>query len=139
MKRIDKKNKSLQKRKKRKTTSKKQIDDAKDVLKEQGNFWSDWRVLDLTKMIRYKQPKTMLSSRPRSQLEKVSNIVKDLPALELDDIPRWNEKDESNLIEFRKDGRHNLTRCYVMKRAKRWKMKEKEKWLLYFQETKSKL
>ena len=51
MKGIDKKKRSLEKRKKSKTTREKQINDAKDILKEQGNSLSNWRVPDLTIMI----------------------------------------------------------------------------------------
>ena len=53
-------------------------------------------------MIRYRQPKAVLGSKPRFQLEEILKSVKDLQVPELDDIPRWNEKDENDLIEFQK-------------------------------------
>ena len=49
MKRIEKKKKSLEKRKTSKTKCEKQIDDAKDVIKDRGNALSDWKIPDFIK------------------------------------------------------------------------------------------
>ena len=119
---VEKKKKSLEKRKTSKTKREKQIDDAKDVIKDRGNALSDWRIPDFIKMIRYKTPKAVLSSKTRPQLLVIWNAVKNLPAPDMDDIPKWNEKDENTLIEFRKDGRSNISRSYVMRRVERRKM-----------------
>ena len=75
MKRIVKKKIFLEKRKKSKTTREKQIDDAKNFLKERGNPLRNWKFPDLTNMIRYEQPKIVLSSKPGSQLETIYNTI----------------------------------------------------------------
>ena len=101
MKRIEKKKNALAKRKTSKTKRETQINNAKDVM-EKGN--KRWTIPDFIKMIRYKTPKAVLSSKNRKQLKVIWNTVKALPVPDIDDIPKWSEKDESNLIEFQKDG-----------------------------------
>ena len=88
-------------RKTRKTKHEKQINDAKNVIKDQGNGL--WTIPDFIKMIGHKTPKTVLSSKTRPQILVIWNTVKDLPAHDLDGIPKQNEKDESNMIKFQKD------------------------------------
>lgn len=76
---------------------------------------------DVKEMIKQKDP-THAYNGNLSIFDSFWDEVKDLDAPNIVSCKKWTEKDESILKQFRMNGCHNITRCYVMRHAEKRKM-----------------
>ena len=123
IKRLEAKKARLTKKKKATTDREGQIRKAHEVIADRGDRLKDWRNDDLKKMIKWKDPKRAVSGN-RDALDVIWDEVKNLepPAVEEWVDAVWTDKDEQDLKEFSKNGRHDIGRCFVMRRAELRKM-----------------
>ena len=124
MKRIFNKQKSLERKKTHNLGRVKQIEDAEEVVSRKGSnvHIGKWTIPEVKKLIKWKQPKIAVSSKSKEELVVIWDDVKDLIPPGLDDtIPVFTEADQKLLDEYKKDGKFDIARCYVMRRAERRK------------------
>ena len=123
--RILERKESLLKKKKNNKTRKEQIKKGKKILADLGNNLNAWTDPQLKVMIKYHDPTIPVTSKKykgRSDWEKLwKNAKKKIPPT-IEEIADWTQKDKDEFNNLMSDGKKDINRLYIMRRAEEQKM-----------------